>query len=179
MAYTKGKEYQYKDGKEYIGQYVKLTNGQIYTGRRFTYGLSKRLYPIPDKKINESRSQIVFLTKLGMTYSSLRPDFFDQYKQTTQKKTPFMIDFYSLKHQYIYTMRYFLIHKENQIIYQVNQQVYNNYINDLDYDKYKLKWMVLGDKQKRFNRNLKSIFLADIKSTKLRKKLQGENKENL
>ncbi len=47
-AYTKGEEYYFENGTQYIG-YIHTIKGKVYTGIKHVYAVSKRLYKPPKK----------------------------------------------------------------------------------------------------------------------------------
>ncbi len=164
MNYTNGGQFELLDGKEYVGSYVKLPNGSIYTGEKFVFKKSKRLYPILVKKDK------LKLTQMGANHLNYNTQFlkkynFDKIRSLIVKKNE--------KSKDDIISRFFLIKSKYQI-YQTSKQEYEKHSNNLLYKKQKFKWKIKGSRKQIYMYNLKVIL--HIKNFILRQMLKSQLK---
>lgn len=141
--YTIGKQYQLKDGTQYIGNYIKLPNGSIFSGKVYKFRISKMLYPYVIPK-----SQNVF-TGYGERYIERKGSF--TFKEQIKLNPPdFSIQIIQELPNII--TRYFVF-KDN-ILLQVNKQSSQNVSQN---QLYQIQWMIKGTTLDKYKHNKKEI----------------------
>lgn len=128
--YTAGKEYSYPSGKEYVGYYYVLSNGDVFSGRNPQVSFSKPLIPYSEALQKQNNPEVSFYNKL----TSQDPI------STIQKYQPIPI-YYPILSENDYKLgsitRYFCnrIDSDSTTIKEISKETYNSLISkDGKYD---------------------------------------------
>lgn len=132
--YTKGKQYMFEDGVEYIGPYHTYpTTGEIFTDSAYIKNVSKKLIPYLDLKEAEVRQKWEY-DKLA---SSLpKPFHFPMYGKPTPNETDYSVGFF---------YRFFVKKYHSDLITEVNSIQYGKAQVE-HYAKIKIPWKLTGPK---------------------------------
>ncbi len=180
---TRGNEWMFIDGTEYIGQYHSYTTGEIFSEVAFVDGKSRMLIPYVDvKSIGVTDSEGIDLAK-NFHYNSIKS--VDIKKSKKPNRDIEAITDKDLKNGYM--ERYFGYRYDDSCI-ELNKEKYNQIGSDdglsgVTYKKLKLKWKLTGpiydvkDENGKiiesgvFDSNKRTVFLVSEKHPSIKLKL--------
>jgi len=180
---TRGNEWMFIDGTEYIGQYHSYTTGEIFSEVAFVDGKSRMLIPYVDvKSIGVTDSEGIDLAK-NFHYNSIKS--VDIKKSKKPNRDIEAITDKDLKNGYM--ERYFGYRYDDSCI-ELNKEKYNQIgsadgLSGVTYKKLKLKWKLTGpiydvkDENGKiiesgvFDSNKRTVFLVSEKHPSIKLKL--------
>ncbi len=124
-TYTKGKEYYFQNGSQYIG-YIHVIKGKPYTGIKHVYNVSKRLYELTSKNR--------LYTQQGVPYKPIIQEHYLNGKKIELANVP-SSNQYAKSTYSIYILK----HIKTKKIYEVTKKCYQEFNSEPEYARFMVK----------------------------------------